>query len=185
MLDLAFDLATWHAYAKLRKHTKHSLDSLRSQSKELGKQFRVFLRKTCSQYRTKRLPGEAAACGRRRVAAAKKGSSATQKKSVPRAQQATEGDQNLRPFNLATYKIHALADYADHIERFGPTDCFTTQHVRRAPQVLPSASHTSARVNSNTVESSDSTGAQTRFGSLARLQSKSGFSAIFVSTLPL
>lgn len=34
---------------------------------------------------------------------------------------------------MATYKIHALGDYADHITRFGPTDCFTTQHVRHFP----------------------------------------------------
>jgi len=131
MLDLTFDLATWHSYAKLRKHTEYSLRSLRSQSKELGRQLRVFLHETCSQYKTKCLPGEEASRGRRRVAKAKKGSSTARKKTGPRAKPATEGDSDLRPFNLATYKIHALADYADHIERFGPTDCFTTQHVCR------------------------------------------------------
>lgn len=135
-LDLAFDLATWHSYAKLRKHTEYSLRSLRSQSKELGQQLRVFLHKTCSQYKTKCLPGEEAARGRRRVAAAKKGRPATQRKSGPSKKPATEGDPNLRPFNLATYKIHALADYADHIERFGPTDCFTTQHVCHGYNIL-------------------------------------------------
>jgi len=128
VLDLAFDLATWHAYAKLRKHTEYTLRSLRSQSKELGRQLRTFLRETCSEYKTTRLPGEEAARGRRRVAKAKKGSSTARKQPGP----ATEGDSDLRPFNLATYKIHALADYADHIERFGPTDCFTTQHVCRS-----------------------------------------------------
>ena len=129
MLDLAFDPATWHSYAKLRKHTEYSLRSLRSQSKELGRQLCVFLRETCSQYKTKRLPGEEAARGHCRVAKAKKGSSTGRRKQGPRTKPATEGDSDLRPFNLATYKIHALADYADHIERFGPTDCFTTQHV--------------------------------------------------------
>lgn len=137
MLDLAFDLITWHAYAKLRKHTKHSLHSLPSQSKELGRQLCEFLHKTCDEFRTKPLPGEAAARGRRRVAAARKGSSATHKKMEPHAKPATEGDQNLRPFNLTTYKIHALADYTDHIEQFGPTDCFTTQHVCHVPPIPP------------------------------------------------
>jgi hypothetical protein len=152
MLDLAFDLATWHSYAKLRKHTEHTLRSLRSQSKELGRQLRVFLRETCSQYKTKRLPGEEAARGRRRVAKAKKGSSTARKKSGPRAKPATEGDSDLRPFNLATYKIHALADYADHIERFGPTDCFTTQHVRHVTASPRPISHKTSRVSSNTEE---------------------------------
>ena len=39
----------------------------------------------------------------------------------------------MKRFNMATYKIHALGDYADHITRLGPTDCFTTQHVCRFP----------------------------------------------------
>ena len=136
LLDLAFDIATWHAYAKLRKHTEHTLRSLRSQSKELGRQLRTFLKKTCSQYKTKPLPGEEAARGRRRVARAKKGSATAQKTPGSNAKPAAEGDPELRPFNLATYKIHALADYADHIERFGPTDCFTTQHVRHISHFL-------------------------------------------------
>ena len=135
VLDLAFDLATWHAYAKLRKHTEHTLHSLRSQSKELGRQLRTFANKTCSQYKTKCLPGEEAARGRRRVAKAKKGSSTARKTPGTRAKKGEE-DSDLRPFNLVTYKIHALADYADHIERFGPTDCFTTQHVRHGSSYL-------------------------------------------------
>ena len=128
-LDLAFDIATWHDYAKLRKHTKYSLRSLRSQSKELGRQLRTFANKTCSQYKTKRLPGEEAARGRRRVAKARKGSSITRKTPGTHTKPTAEGNSDLRPFNLATYKIHALADYADQIEQFGPTDCFTTGHV--------------------------------------------------------
>lgn len=150
MLDLAFDLATWHSYAKLRKHTKHTVDSLHSQSKELGRQLRVFLRQTCSQFKTKPLPGEAAARGRRRVASARKGTSTTQRKPERQEKPAAEGDSELRPFNLTTYKIHALADYADQIKRFGPTDCFTTQHVCR--------SSTSAGPTDRTLRASSNTG---------------------------
>ena len=123
ILDLAFDIATWHAYAKLRKHTEYTLASFRSQTKELGRQLRVFLNKTCSAYSTKPLPNEEAARVRRKAAKTRKGDTATQKNS-PR-------DQNVKRFNMATYKIHALGDYVDHIMRFGPTDCFTTQHVCR------------------------------------------------------
>jgi len=183
ILDLAFDLATWHAYAKLRKHTKHTLHSLRSQSKELGRQLRTFLRDTCSKYKTKHLPGEEAARGRRRVAKAKKGSSTARKEPGPHANPAAKGDSELRPFNLATYKIHALADYADHIERFGPTDCFTTQHVCHAFSSSKPISHETSRVSLNTGESSATIGARTRYSFLAKSQNRNGYKAITASTL--
>ena len=125
ILDLAFDIATWHAYAKLRKHTDYTLRSFRSQTKELGRQLRVFLNKTCSAYNTKALPNEEAAKTRRRAAKAQKGDSASQKK--------LSRGSNTKRYNMATYKIHALGDYVDHIMRFGPTDCFTTQHVCHSP----------------------------------------------------
>lgn len=125
ILDLAFDLATWHAYAKLRKHTTYTVDSLRSQTKEFGRQLRHFTNKTCSEYNTKRLPGEEAARIRRHAAKAKKQNKPTN--TAPRPSK--DCGSEVKRFNLSTYKIHALGDYADHIERFGPTDCFTTQHV--------------------------------------------------------
>ena len=128
VLDLAFDIATWHAYAKLRKHTEYTLTSFRSQTKELGRQLRVFLNKTCSAYHTKALPNEEAAQARRSAAKPRKGDTAAKKDS--------RRDQNIKRFNLATYKIHALGDYVDHIMRFGPTDCFTTQHVCHFPLIL-------------------------------------------------
>ena len=121
ILDLAFDIATWHAYAKLRKHTEHTLASFRSQTKELGRQLRVFVKKVCSVYNTKPLPSEEAARVRRHAGKAQKGASAPQGKPGR--------SPNTKQFNMATYKIHALGDYVDHIVRFGPTDCFTTQHV--------------------------------------------------------
>ena len=125
ILDLAFNLTTWHAYAKLRKHTEFTLRSLQSQTKELGRQLRHFTDKTCSQYNTMRLPSEEAARVRRRAAKAKK-----QGGQPGIALFTNEDGPDIKHFNMATYKIHALSDYADHIERFGPTDCFTTQHVR-------------------------------------------------------
>jgi len=118
-------MATWHAYAKLRKHTEYTIRSLRSQTKELGRQLRYFANHTCSQYKTKRLPSEEAARIRRRAGKAKKNS-----KQTSTTGPTTESEPDVKRFSLMTYKIHALGDYADHIERFGPTDCFTTQHVR-------------------------------------------------------
>ena len=46
ILDLVFDIATWHAYGKLWKHTDYTLHSFRSQTKELGHQLHTFLKKT-------------------------------------------------------------------------------------------------------------------------------------------
>ena len=123
VLDLAFDTATWHAYAKLRKHTEHTLTSLRSQTKELGRQLRVFVNKVCSAYDTKPLPNEEAARVHRHAGKAQKGGPTPQGKS--------NRSSNVKQFNVATCKIHALGDHADHITRFGPTDCFTSQHVCR------------------------------------------------------
>jgi hypothetical protein len=128
ILDLAFDLSTWHAYAKLRKQTEYTIRLLRSQTKELGRQLRHFTNNTCSQYDTKPLPSEEAARTRRRAAKGKKRS-----QQATSGGSATEDGPDIKRFNMATYKIHALGDYADHIEQFGPTDCFTTQHVCHQP----------------------------------------------------
>ena len=125
ILDLSFDIATWHTYAKLRKHTEHTLASFRSQTKELDRQLRVYLNKVCSAYNTKPLPNEEAARARHKAARPPKGDKATQENP--------HHDKNIKQFNMATYKMHALGDYVDHIVRFGPTDCFTTQHVCQFP----------------------------------------------------
>lgn len=121
VLDLAFDIATWHAYAKLRKHTDYTVASFHSQTKELGHQLRMFRNKVGSAYKTKPLPSEEAARIRHSATKAKKGGTASQKNS--------HDDPNIKLFNMETYKMHSLGDYADHIVRFGPADCSTTQHV--------------------------------------------------------
>ena len=120
-------MATWGAYAKLRMHTTHTLKSFRSQTKELGSQLRRYANKVCSEYKTKPLPGEAAAANRRRATAGKKADTSNVKAS------ARNISGTFKRFNLKTYKIHALGDYADNIERFGPTDCFSTQQVCLVP----------------------------------------------------
>ena len=120
ILDLAFDIATWHAYAKLQKHTEH----IQSQTKELGRQLHVFLKEVCSAYDTKPLPNEEAARVHRHAGKAQKGG------PNPQPGKSNCGS-NVKQSNMATYKRHALGDYADHIKRFGPTDCFTSQHFCR------------------------------------------------------
>lgn len=73
VLDLLFELASWHAFAKLRIHTDITLNLFRAATQSLAASVRQFLRTTCEAYITQELPKEAAACGRRKAALAAKG----------------------------------------------------------------------------------------------------------------
>jgi hypothetical protein len=121
-MDLLFELATWHALAKLRIHTDKTIDLLAIATKTLTNAMRRFLRVTCEAFTTRELKKEAAARGRRIAALAAKGDSHAAKGK------ATTG-QKVKNLNLATYKYHALADYAETIRIFGPTDNYNTQIV--------------------------------------------------------
>ena len=89
----------------------------------------VYASKVCPEYKTKPLPGEAAAAYRRRAAKGKKPPPAPKQADAPGTKSDASKGSGFKQFNLKTYKIHALGDYADHIEQFGPTDCFSTQQV--------------------------------------------------------
>jgi len=115
---LLFRLAEWHALAKLRLHTDDSLDRLDQALNALGKQLRRFQQFTCSAFQTVELPSEVTARQRRQDANIQ---SANGEARVPGARPKT--------FNLLTYKLHALGDYAASIRLFGTTDSYTTQIV--------------------------------------------------------
>ena len=117
---LLFDLASWHAYAKLRLHTDTTLDNFRSLTSTLGKSVRVFIRDVCSQYDTTELPHEMAARGRREIALAKRSDAPVSKRRLASAR---------KQLNLTTYKYHALGDYPELIAKFGTTDNASTQTV--------------------------------------------------------
>jgi hypothetical protein len=120
ILDLLFDLATWHAFAKLRIHTDDTLDLFDTATRFLGYSVRKFLRKTCAFYRTTELPSEYAARGRRQAALA-----ATQ----PRSRASGSTEVKMKRLNLSTYKFHALGDYPNTIREYGTTDSYSTQTV--------------------------------------------------------
>jgi len=107
-LDLLFELATWHALAKLRIHTDKTLELLTAATKTLTRAMRRFVRETCDVITTMELPREAQARGRRAAALAAKGNSRAAKGK------ASTGPKQ-KKFNLGTYKYHALADYAETI----------------------------------------------------------------------
>lgn len=119
VLDLLFELATWHAFGKLRMHTETTLFHFGNCTTRLGQAFRKFSRECCTKFKTSDLPRETAARARRRSAqSAKKGTSAS----------GSEGAK-LRTFNMSTYKLHALGDYVKSIWEFGTTDNYSTQVV--------------------------------------------------------
>jgi hypothetical protein len=115
--DLLFVLATWHAYAKLRLHTEHTLNSLEQATSALGTVVRHFAKIT-SVFKTYDLPRKEAARGRRAAALSSKS-----------GQKAKTSGAKQRYLNLSTYKFHRLGDYVQSIRRFGTSDNFTTQVV--------------------------------------------------------
>ena len=124
VLDLIFILSTWHAYAKLRLHTDHRLASFDSLTKPLGAALRHFAGEFSDRFDTKELPKEADA-RKRRAAKGKGKGKATRQKTKP---------GKVR-FNLSTYKLHALGDYANTICCQGTTDSYSTQMVRVFPLI--------------------------------------------------
>jgi len=118
VFDLIFLLSTWHAYAKLRLHTDHTLASFDALTKPLGDALRHFAGEFSDRFETKELPKEADA-RKRRAAKGKNKGKATRHKAAP---------GKVR-FNLSTYKLHALGDYVNTIRRRGTTDSYSTQMV--------------------------------------------------------
>ena len=106
VFDLIFILATWHAYAKLRLHTNHTLASFDVLTKPLRAALHHFGGKFSDQFNTKELPKEADA-QKWRAAKEKDKSKSTNWK-------APHGKVK---FNLSTYKLHALGDYANTIHQ--------------------------------------------------------------------
>jgi hypothetical protein len=122
VLDLLFELATWHAFARLHVYTDSTLDMFQVSTKSLTAVVRRFIRETCESYMTQELPKETAARGQCTVAlTAKWGSHTTKGK--------TSATPKGKKFNLETYKYHALADYPKMIQMFGMADNYNMQIV--------------------------------------------------------
>ncbi|KAF6741116.1 hypothetical protein DFP72DRAFT_834947 [Ephemerocybe angulata] len=133
VLDLLFELATWHGLAKLRSHQPESIAELATSTKRLGTALRRFVSVTCEAFDTRQLEKEVARSGRRKAAAAAKAAAAGSKKGKEREvpstkgnEDSTEGPKKAR-FNLLTSKLHALGHYAEAIPKFGTTDNISTQ----------------------------------------------------------
>ncbi|EKM78993.1 hypothetical protein AGABI1DRAFT_75575 [Agaricus bisporus var. burnettii JB137-S8] len=113
LLQLIFELATWHSLVKLRLHTDSTLKGLEGSTRRLGQLFRRFVAETCDVYDTRELPAEAIARGKRSMVANPQRNKSSEAKQIK--------------FQLNTYKFHALGDYTWYIRRFGTYENFSTQ----------------------------------------------------------
>ena len=125
-MDLLFELATWHALAKLRLHTESTVRALETSTTRLGKALRKFQSTICKEFMTQDLPSEEAARGRRKAAKAKKTVNPPKGKNPGKQK---ESGPRFRGFNLSSYKPHALPDYAKTIRLLGTSDAYSTQTV--------------------------------------------------------
>jgi hypothetical protein len=141
ILKLLFDLAHWHALAKLHMHIDPTLDIFSQVTTSLGHSLRTFRDKTCVVFPTRELERERAARDRRESKHSTNSVPESPKsKPTTRAPNTVEsskskskkrGSSARQPveLNLRTYKLHALGDYVHTIRRFGTTDSYSTQSV--------------------------------------------------------
>ncbi|OSD02519.1 hypothetical protein PYCCODRAFT_1477774 [Trametes coccinea BRFM310] len=115
VIDLLFELANWHALAKLRLHTTVTIKIFRAATEHMCRAMRSFARTTCKRYDTRELPKETQARIRR-------------EKGPGDTTAAQNGGPKTVRFNvLNTYKYHSLPDYPDYIEQGGTTDNYNSQ----------------------------------------------------------
>jgi hypothetical protein len=116
-LDLFWDFATWHGYAKLRLHSDSTLLSFETATHAIGKSIRHFANVTCKAFNTVELDKEVRS--RVRAAAKKQGGKPTIMTTPLK-----------KTYQMNTYKMHALGHYAPHAIRYwGTTDGNSGQGV--------------------------------------------------------
>lgn len=126
VLNLLSLLCSWHGLAKLRMHTDETLQIMDDVTISLGRELRAFCTHTCPTFPTRELKREAE-CRQRRQ-------QQSQSRSVHKSSQAAS--RKLKTLNLQTYKLHALGDYVSSIKRYGTTDSYSTQLVRKCHGVM-------------------------------------------------
>ena len=112
ILDLLFDLATWHAFAKLRLHIDDTLSFFDVVTACLSYTVQKFQQTTCSFYLTTELPQESSARVRKQANAIAKNPQLSKRDDVNHLNTGLK----IKHLNLLTYKYHALANYPDMIQ---------------------------------------------------------------------
>lgn len=124
MLDLLWELASWHALAKLRLHTETTVTILEGFTRTVGSATRRFA-KLCEDINTQELKHEAAARGRREAAASAKSGPGLKPSGKPPA----ERSSRRKRLNLSTFKYHGMGHFPAGIRRAGTIDSYSTQRV--------------------------------------------------------
>ncbi|GJE96476.1 hypothetical protein PsYK624_126730 [Phanerochaete sordida] len=130
VLDLLWEMASWHALAKLRLHTETTVNILEASTPTLCKAIRVFAT-ACDPLDIRELPSEEAARGRRKAKPKKsKKTAPTQPCDEPAANakgKAPRAPPKQVKLNLKTSKYHGIVHYPGGIRAAGTTDVFSTQ----------------------------------------------------------
>ncbi|KAJ3717900.1 hypothetical protein C8R42DRAFT_586676 [Lentinula raphanica] len=119
LMTLLYQMAEWHALAKLRMHSEDTLEYLETVTRQLGKLMRKFRDLSNTNFETYETEHEGDTQRRRQQQQATGTSKNRQTQGIYR-----------KLLNLLTYKWHALPDYVPSICWFGPTDSTSTQVVR-------------------------------------------------------
>lgn len=127
---MLFQLATWHALAKLRLHTDTTLLVFDTVTRVLGQVMRAFASKVCPEYRTCELDKEVAARKRRKSKKSRKVKAPTvASKTFAKEKDDNDDDRVPKHYNLNTYKFHRLGDYPAAIREYGTSDNMSSQTV--------------------------------------------------------
>ncbi|EIW51500.1 uncharacterized protein TRAVEDRAFT_54536 [Trametes versicolor FP-101664 SS1] len=113
--DLLFELANWHALAKLRLHTAVTIKIPRAATTHMTDTMRHFSATTCERWETHELPREVDARVHRKE---KRG-----RNVPPEVRERRTVHYNV----LNTFKFHGVPDYPDAIEMTSPSDTGSTQ----------------------------------------------------------
>ena len=127
--ELLFICAHWHGFAKLRIHTDLTVSIFEEVTTDLGKQLRLFSG-ACTQYATSEVPHEEQARKRREIKkftteGIQPSHDANSRLDSPQ----TATGHRRKQYNMHTYKLHALGDYAAMIRMYGTCDSYNTELV--------------------------------------------------------
>ncbi|KAL0563301.1 hypothetical protein V5O48_018770, partial [Marasmius crinis-equi] len=160
--NLLFDLATWHAYAKLRLHTDSTVASLQEATRQLGQSLRAF-HKAAEKFDTHETPKEMAARQRREAqkkkklqekrsqaatdgtdesedtksGKAKSGKGAKKGKNRKNRKKKKKTGALQKPPNIDTPKFHFIGDYVESILEYGTTDSYKRVPTPAGEAFLP------------------------------------------------
>ena len=129
IIEMLFELGTWHSMAKLCLHIEPTIQSLETSTTWLGCSLWHFESVTCEAYDTHELPSEEAAWSQWKAVVRMKNGHSQGWLKKPSNMKSTKAKNTKWKFNVSTYKTHALGDYVEAIWWYGTTDNYNTELV--------------------------------------------------------